>query len=433
MAAARRNEPATQRKQRLAKRPAREAEYAARWREGAWLGQTLTTLEGERYTLLYQGRPGTGTGPDFRDAVLLTSNGERLCGDVELHLRPRNWQAHGHDRDHRYNHVALHVVIAPGSDHERATLRQDGSLAPITVLPLESSPPPRTSPWPCHSLGASRYPEGLANLLRALGEARLHERAVALGVAIHTTPALLSGVLSWSSGDVTLWLALSEALGYGRDRDAMRAAGWRLLGDALVERGAPPLALRVPPLPAGDGVRGWGPQPPREHSEDFRSEVHPFLDARRLDGLACWLERWRDDGPWRELEALLRSGSDRVAAREVPRALAAASGGAISPSRAAILVVNVVLPFALAVAGRTDDLDLERRVHAIYAAKPGLPSNTITRVLARQLGLARLPSGAQAQQGLHHVWAHWCREKRCDSCPLASLGRGVTIVARAGS
>ncbi|MGH2486148.1 MAG: hypothetical protein ACRDHE_09070, partial [Ktedonobacterales bacterium] len=68
---------------------------------------------------------------------------------------------------------------------------------------------------------------------------------------------------------------------------------------------------------------------------------------------------------------------------------------------------------------RTEDDELARRVHTIYAAQPGLPSNTITRLLTRQFGLARLPAGAQAQQGLHHVWARWCREKRCEECPLS--------------
>ena len=39
------------------------------------------------------------------------------------------------------------------------------------------------------------------------------------------------------------------------------------------------------------------------------------------------------------------------------------------------------------------------------------------REMARTLGLARLPRGALAQQGLHHLWQSACREKRCDRCP----------------
>ncbi|HEX6818129.1 MAG TPA: DUF2851 family protein, partial [Ktedonobacterales bacterium] len=259
------------------RRVAREAEYAARWRDGVWLGQTLTTLEGERYTLRYQGRPGTGAGPDFRDAVLLAEDGERICGDVELHLRPRNWQAHGHDRDRRYNRVALHVVIAPGSSGERATIRQDGGLAPITVLPEAAATKPRAPSWPCRSLGERSYHQALNGLLRALGEARLHERAAALGAAARTQAALPSLGPQWSSGDVTLWLALAEALGYGRDREALRDAGWGMVSGALS---------------MGESESLVATASHRDVKPDGGLD-YPRLDARRMEGLSRWFERWR--------------------------------------------------------------------------------------------------------------------------------------------
>jgi hypothetical protein len=61
---------------------ARESALAARWAAGEWCGQTLRAETGEWYTVIYQGRPGGSGGPDFRDAVLLAADGERLCGDV---------------------------------------------------------------------------------------------------------------------------------------------------------------------------------------------------------------------------------------------------------------------------------------------------------------------------------------------------------------
>ena len=386
---------------------AREAEYAHRWRAGVWVGRTLTTLTGERYTLLYQGRPGTGTGPDFRDAVLSTSAGERLCGDVELHLRARNWTAHGHHQDARYNGVALHVVIARGSADERATRRQDGEFAPITVLPEEDDAPRGGPLWPCRSLGAAPSRGALFVVLRSLGEARLHERAATMSAALAQSPAPPVSVYHWSRGDALLWLALAEGLGYGRDREAMRAAGWQMLISTV--EGAP--------------------HPARSGEEQRHT---PRLDSRRLDGLGRCLERWRAEGPWSELEAVARLGDEDDAAERLVRALVSASGGAISAGRAAIVTVNVVLPFALAMAEQLEDEALARRALAIYVRVRGLPSNTITRLLGRQFGLERLPSGAQAQQGFHHVWAHWCREKRCESCPLASLRGGITIAATAG-
>ena len=372
----------------------READYAARWRDGAWLGQTLTTVAGERYTLIYQGRPGTGSGPDFRDAVLLTQMGVRVCGDVELHLRARNWQAHGHHHDRRYNGVVLHIV-ARGASGDSTTRRQDGGVAPVVALPAVGNAP-RHGGWPCQSLNWTNPPGALAGLLRSLGEARLHERAAALGVALRN-PTPPSSALNWSHRDVTLWLALAEALGYGRDRETLRDSGWRLITGSS--------------------------------TASMEGKPNSRLDAKRGDGLRHCLERWRARGPWSALESLLWSGSEREAAQRFSHALSAASDNAISPGRSAILTVNVALPFALAIADISDDGELARRALGVYARTPGLPSNTITRLLTRQLGLPRLPSGAQAQQGLHHVWARWCREKRCEGCPLATQ---IKIAATAG-
>jgi len=32
-------------------------------------------------------------------------------GDVEIHLRQRDWKSHGHGGDSRYNGVVLHAVL----------------------------------------------------------------------------------------------------------------------------------------------------------------------------------------------------------------------------------------------------------------------------------------------------------------------------------
>jgi hypothetical protein len=53
--------------------------------------------------------------PDFRDAALETADGAWLLGDIELHLRARDWLAHGHHADKRYSGVVLHVALDAAS------------------------------------------------------------------------------------------------------------------------------------------------------------------------------------------------------------------------------------------------------------------------------------------------------------------------------
>ncbi|MGH2515526.1 MAG: DUF2851 family protein, partial [Ktedonobacterales bacterium] len=110
----------------------REAACAARWEAGAWRGATVATERGESYQILYEGRRGGPSGPDFRDAILVCADGSRVLGDVELHLRASGWRAHGHERDPRYNQVVLHIVfhpLAPGAPPE--TRLPTGGAAPI--------------------------------------------------------------------------------------------------------------------------------------------------------------------------------------------------------------------------------------------------------------------------------------------------------------
>ena len=122
------------REARAGPRP-REAELIARWGAGAWRGRTLRAADGAAFTVVYQGRPGGGAGPDFRDATLLTASGERVTGDIELHLSPAGWRAHGHATDPRYNNVALHVTLSAGAGADPAgTPLASGRRAPLVAL-----------------------------------------------------------------------------------------------------------------------------------------------------------------------------------------------------------------------------------------------------------------------------------------------------------
>jgi hypothetical protein len=364
----------------------REAELAARWAAGEWRGQALQTERGERYRLIFEGRRGGGAGPDFRDAVLERPDGTRLRGDVELHLRAADWQAHGHGGDPRYNAVVLHVVLASNAAESPLA---SGAVAPVVVLrsPIIAGGT-HLSPWPCAGLLASIGHKRMRRLLVDAGRERFHGRAAALGseLGLRHPRDERETVPRWTYVDRVLFIALAEALGYGRDRAALRQAGERLADGDL------------PEAVLADG------------------EWWSRVERLRLRGLVARFERWRAPGPWHALLAMLGAGSPRGANYGLVTTLSV-TGGCVSPGRARILAANVVLPFAAAYADATGDQRLAARARELYAALPGLPANQITREMRRQLGLPRQPSGAAAQQGLHHIWSTWCRDKRCAACP----------------
>lgn len=370
----------------------REAEFAARWAAGGWVGQTLHTERGDTYNVMYQGRRGGGAGPDFRDAVLARADGSRVYGDIELHLRAASWHAHGHDSDARYDGVVLHVVLAPlGAHHERETPLANGARTPIAVL-RAANETSRTVGWPCATRGERATATPLRELLRAAGAQRFALRAD--GYQRELAHAALGAQQStqrpprWTAADRVLWVALAEALAYGRDREALRDLGERLAS------GAPPATL----------VAGYA--------------ALPAVERTRMRGLLHLWERWLHSGPWEPLRHCIAQDTPHLAIKALVDAIAVA-GGCVSRGRALILLANVVLPFAVAWATLEGYPSLAEQARDVFNALPGLPSNQITRVMARQLGMSRLPPGAIAQLGLHHIWAQHCRHKHCEICPCA--------------
>lgn len=69
------------------------------------------TIDGRRVRVVDPGKWNLLGGPDFRQARLRFEDGPEIVGDVELHLRASDWDAHAHARDPAYNNVVLHVVL----------------------------------------------------------------------------------------------------------------------------------------------------------------------------------------------------------------------------------------------------------------------------------------------------------------------------------
>ncbi len=93
----------------------------------------------------------------------------------------------------------------------------------------------------------------------------------------------------------------------------------------------------------------------------------------------------------------------------------------VGPSRAADVVVNVLLRLAAALGELEGDGALATAAGAVYAAHPLLAENWITRLVRERAALP--PAGpvrtARAQQGLIAIYEGPCRDLRCADCQLA--------------
>ena len=356
-----------------------EYEVARRW-YALPAGILLPLSSGSSCQLLFAGRPGSAVGPDVRDVVLRFSQEEiHSVGDVEFHVRASDWFVHQHHTDARYNNVLLHVVLI--CDNTSQVLRQDGTSIPMCSLydvPLSRSHLPLTT-WPCHSVMQHISDEELISLLLHAGLLRFEQKAHAFVEQLHAG----SPQGSFNAYDVCLIVALAEGLGYGRDRAFFRAAGQYLLG---LSNGLPePLGRTFDP---------------------------PSLDASRLSVLRKLIEQWRTTGAWQTLKQTINLFPNQTA----PLIQLHTIFKGLGTARADILICNIVLPFAMAVALIENDATLAQQAQMLYLEHPGLTSNRVTRGMCQQLQLAREPEGACQQQGLHYIYQQTCREKRCELC-----------------
>lgn len=88
-------------------RAADEDDLCRLWAARAFPLDALATTDGAGLQVVYPGRRSGAGGPDFQGAILADDAGRVRAGDVELHLRARDWIAHGHRADPAYNNVLL--------------------------------------------------------------------------------------------------------------------------------------------------------------------------------------------------------------------------------------------------------------------------------------------------------------------------------------
>ncbi|MGI8906711.1 MAG: DUF2851 family protein [Candidatus Sumerlaeaceae bacterium] len=80
------------------------------WHEQLVHADKLQTVSGKTIRVLDPGQWNGERGPDFKSADLEIA-GQRLRGDIEIHVHASDWERHNHQRDFEYNRVILHVVL----------------------------------------------------------------------------------------------------------------------------------------------------------------------------------------------------------------------------------------------------------------------------------------------------------------------------------
>lgn len=97
------------------------------WRHKLLQGGEFTSTDGHTLRIVRQGELNNDAGPDFFNARVAI-DGVEWVGNIEVHVRTSDWNAHHHSQDKAYNNVVLHVVY----EHDTDILLQNGKR-PVTL------------------------------------------------------------------------------------------------------------------------------------------------------------------------------------------------------------------------------------------------------------------------------------------------------------
>jgi hypothetical protein len=457
-----------------------EAVLRCIWYDRLFRTDVVATSDGRAIRILSPGRWNFEQGPDFRNAVIRFEELATVLGDVEIDLTVPDWHGHGHDTDPNYNTVVLLVVLDPPTGRV-VPKNARGRTIPIFALrdhleesleQLSARLDPREYPFgKAANLGACAQPHDVDTLCRIVDMAadwRVISKARQIGKDIDE-----KGI------DQAFYGAFMTALGYKKFKEQYRqvAATARFESVCGVIAGcdederaelAEAILLHAAGLVPDESASEWDeesrryyqrlqemlddsgartPVPPENtivwRSASVRPQNYP---ARRLAGAAQVVAAHVESGIANRCLDLWQEASGTRKDTAVFASLFAEScdsywtwhyswGGKktakpislIGKGRAAQIVVNVVIPFSLAVARKGGNLSLEHKIFGAYMSSPSLPTNAVLRLMAYRLfGTVKPPAsvlaGARRQQGLIQIYQDWCSEDpACQQCSILPL------------
>ncbi len=401
------------------------------WRNAGLERAHVRGRDGHTYKIVYGGKPGGSLGPDFTDAVVERDDGVVFRGDIEIHVRESDWRAHGHHTDRRYNGVVLHVVALASGSNTRQALKSTGGTIPLLALNWKSgSKRVSNVSDPANEISHQRQgtPAPVPKMLldiSAVGLERFHAQAAGIALDIEAFGA-----------DQAIWLGILGALGYPRNKRAFRAVGgrvdWQMACRCKTARKLEQLLLYASGLRtdaeivpgqirrmsikgnAPDWVRPWGRPANAPHGR-IKAISELVVHWSKQGGIASAAELVvKNSGKPKDLLNMLRP----------PGLVKNENITVLGTSRAAEIVVNVILPAVFAMAThpsdrRPEDTQLRNLALSHYSSHPKLAANSVTKEAVIALGLDyELPkiSNAQDQQGLialyREMFRHGIRDRQ---------------------
>ncbi|MBI4722623.1 MAG: DUF2851 family protein [Candidatus Stahlbacteria bacterium] len=401
------------------------------------LVQSIVTESGIKIKPLSPGILNTEDGPDFRNAKIESPN-NILYGDIELHILSKDWFAHTHHLDPKYNNVILHIVWQHNStDAVTWDLQKIPTLIiskyivkPMAEIFTQYKKATKPKKYPC-----AKNHSKVMTILKTEGIKRFNEKKEKFNKLI-----TLYGV------EQATYLGVMEALGYVKNKipftrlanlvpidklqtitsGKQREERVQLIKSILLEVAGLILYEKSFSLPLKSGSAGSLDPAKSQFIGTMKKEEWQFFKVRppsfpnrRIEGISYFLADTIEKGIWNLFK---EEGFD------FDKLENSLTQGGISKPCAKMIIFNIYLPIL--------GLYREKQALQIYETYKRLPENTITKRMTKLLFKNHkrldevLPQNELYSQGMLYIFHHYCKNKLCSACPAkgitSSMGKSTS-------
>ncbi len=415
------------------------------WKNRILPGSSLKTTCGLGVKVIHPGEQNSHAGPDFFNARIKL--GPLVwAGNVEMHPRSSHWYQHGHNLDHAYDNVILHVVHQLDDLTKNSmgriipTLVVDPSKVQITLLEDLSS----YENWlPCHLSISNVSKKSLEQWLETLYIERLsvkvrhayhiltrfpHNRDKALflllasgfGLPINRLPfeIMASGIPLPLLIEIKENLPSLEALLFGHSGLLNKSSIEDPYKSLLLERYT---RLKV-------AVSGNPVQPYLWKFLRIRPASFPTL---RIAQFASFIHSHfpLDEGLMNfeslgKIEQIFQQSASEywnthyIFGKASPHSVKTMGKQAIQH-----LIINVIIPYL----GAIDIVDHRRGILSSEKEKLMMMGAESNQIIKNWSNFGIKPNNAFESQALIQLYKGYCVEQRCDQCFIGKIGRGKLL------
>lgn len=407
----------------------------------------MYTVSGKEVKILFHGHWNTDAGPDFKNAIIQI-DGHTLKGDIEVHIKSKDWEYHQHSLNPNYNQVILHIVL----EHNSLipfTINENGDqidIVPIVnyldteivkLLPLYANKPIQDR----HKQFCSFFSQLRIDTMQVLLE---HHSLLRLEKKIRRC----SAELTFYNYDQICYQSFIEAMGYSKNSSAMlelaSALPYHLVMDFVKNMNLlqfqslflqyAGLCNNIPSF-VGDNLKNelesviatLPPISPKKITWNLFRVMPPNHPVIRILQFSSLLYQSSSLGLFQQIISLFSFYENNFNAHKLKSRFYnwIYSNSVnnltyqISKPRLDIILLNTIIPLVIHYARSNEFSALATVAYNLYSSENGSPSNHIDRTMSNFMTAEQakvIHKKFCYQQGLLNIYHVYCEHHACSAC-----------------